>query len=213
LWRRVVSPRVGGWLVHKTSLASFEWVRPPCIYCWHGGLLGACAMEEQNTAKLQKSFFVFLLVRPYCSSNACDVCVDTVLGGKGLSAKIEAKNESLRKSSRILLHSAPQIKRWRVLLGFYVHKSTWTRKIKTQWRKDCRWEKALLQGVKFALQFSVNGVLYISSEARSEPPSPLLCGLQKLSQNKDPSERCRMMSVIMSDKTMSEKLLELVTPL
>lgn len=169
-------------------------------------------MEARN-AKLQKSFFVFLLVRPYCDSNSCDVCVDTVLGKNSLSAKIEAKNESLRKSSRVLLSSAPPVKRWRVLLGFYAHKSTWARKIKNQWSKDCHWEEALLQGVKLAVQFSVNNVLYVSSEARSKPPSPLLCGLQRLSRKEDSSEMCRMMSVIMSNKTTSEKLLELVVPL
>ena len=170
-------------------------------------------MEARNAAKLQKSFFVFLLVRPYCDNSACDMCVDTVLGGKGLSAKIKAKNESLRKSSRVLLCSTPPVKRWRVLLGFYAHKSTWTRKIKNHWSKDCHWEEALLQGVKFAVQFSVNNVLYISSEARSNPPSALLCGLQQLSLEENSSERGRMMSVIMSNKTTSEKLLELVKPL
>ena len=186
-------------------------------------------MEAQNVAKLQKCFFVFLLVRPYCDT-ACDMCVDTVLGGKGLSAKIKAKNESLRKSSRVLPCSAPAIKRWRILLGFYAHKSTWMRKIKNQWTKGCHWEEALLQGVKFAVHFSVNHVLYISSEARSKPPSPLLCGLQHLSSKgnsagnsnensnenseenskENSKEKVKMMSIIMSNKTASEKLLELV---
>lgn len=182
-------------------------------------------MEPQNVAKLQKCFFVFLLVRPYCDTAcdiACDMCVDTVLGGKGLSAKIKAKNESLRKSSRVLPCSAPAIKRWRILLGFYAHKSTWMRKIKNQWTKDCHWEEALLQGVKFAVHFSVNHVLYISSEARSKPPSALLCGLQHLSSKgnsvgnskenskENSAEKVKMMSIIMSNKTAIEKLLELV---
>ena len=166
--------------------------------------------EEENERRLQKSFFVFLLVRPRCGSNACDVCVDTVLGGKGLSAKIKAKNESLHMLSRELPRSSQPVKRWKVLLGFYTHKSTWMRKIKPQWPDQRLWEEALLQGVKFAVKFSINKILYISSEARSNPPSPLLYGLQNLCTTKNLRETERMVSIVVSDKTLSEKLLKLV---
>jgi len=166
------------------------------------------AMAARGNARLQKCFFVYLLVRPYC--NVCDLCIDTVLGGKGLPDKIRAKNESLRKSSRLLLCSAPSVKGWRVLMGFYAHKSNWLRKIKIQWKKDCGWEDALVQGVKFAIQFSVNKVLYISSEARSDPRSALLSGLQSLCVEKNVKRKLEIMSVVMSNKTTEEKLSELL---
>jgi len=165
-------------------------------------------MAARSNARLKKCFFVYLLVRPYC--NTCDLCIDTVLGGEGLPAKILAKNESLRQPSRLLLCSAPLVKRWRVLLGFYAHKSNWLRKIKTEWNKDCAWEDALLQGVKFAIQFSVNKVLYISSEARSDPRSALLSGLQSLCVEKNVKRKLEMMSIVMSNKTTEEKLSELL---
>lgn len=91
-------------------------------------------------------------------------------------------------------------------MGFYAHKSNWLRKIKNQWTKSCLWEDALLQGVKFAIQFSVNKVLYISSEARSDPKSPLLDGLQRLCVQEDVPRRLKMMRIIMSNKTNQEKL-------
>lgn len=191
-------------------------------------------MAVCNLEKLQKSFFVYLLVRPFCENAKCDMCLDTVLGGTGLAAKIRAKNESLRQSSRLLLcMSAPEKRSWRLLVGFYAHKSTWLRKIKNQWKlANNTWEEALLQGVKFAYQFSVNKVLYVSGEARSDPPSPLLFSLQSmynqqqqmqsqfqrsesLSQQEDQDEailakrKCRLMQIVMSNKTCKEKLLEL----
>ena len=167
-------------------------------------------MAMQANAKLQKAFFVYLLVRPYC--DVCDICIDTVHGGKGLlAAKIRAKNESLRQSSRLSLRSAPKINRWRVLMGFYAHKSNWLRKIKNKWSKNCLWEDALLQGVKFAIQFSVNKILYISSEARSDPKSALIDGLQSLCVQQNAARKLEMMCIIMSNKTNQEKLSALLS--
>ena len=165
-------------------------------------------MDVRATARLQKSFFVYLLVRPYCDT--CDLCVDTVLGGKGLAAKVRAKNESLMQSSRLLLSTAPPVERWRVLMGFYAHKSNWMRKIKNQWKNNGTWEDALMHGVKFALQYSVNKVLYVSSEARSDPSSPILERLQHLCAEKDRAKMLKMMTIVMSNKTTEEKLSELV---
>jgi len=192
-------------------------------------------MAVCNVEKLQKSFFVYLLVRPFCEDASCDMCIDTVLGGVGLSAKIRAKNESLRQSSRLLLcGSAPEERPWRLLVGFYAHKSTWLRRIKNHWGlKNSTWEEALLQGVKFAFQFSVNKVLYVSGEARSDPPSPLLLSLQRMytyqqqqqtqlrqdqkSQPRDQDsvtkKKYRLLQIVMSNKTCQEKLLEIMRSL
>lgn len=191
-------------------------------------------MAVCNVEKLQKSFFVYLLVRPFCDDATCDMCVDTVLGGVGLSAKIRAKNESLRQSPRLMLcgDGAPLERPWRLLVGFYAHKSTWLRRIKNHWRlKNSTWEEALLQGVKFAFQFSVNKVLYVSAEARSEPPSPLLSELQSMytqqqqqqlqfqvqhdqkSESRDSAlrkKKCQLMQIVMCNKTSKEKLVEIM---
>lgn len=190
-------------------------------------------MAVCNVEKLQKSFFVYLLVRPFCENASCDMCVDTVLGGVGLSAKIRAKNDSLRQSSRLLLcGSAPLERPWRLLVGFYAHKSTWLRRIKNHWRvKNSTWEEALLQGVKFAFQFSVNKVLYVSAEARSDPPSPLLSQLQSMyaqqqlelqlpqdqkseTQNFSTArKKCQLMQIVMSNKTCKERLVDITRSL
>lgn len=163
-------------------------------------------------SKLAKSYFVYLLVRPYCdSSNTCDLCIDTVLGGVGLSAKIKAKNESLLKSSRLMICSAPPLKPWRILMGFYAHKSNWSRKIKNHWTLQCDWEVALVRGVRFAVQFSVNKTLYLSSEARSKPRSVLLLGLQSLCVSKNPEHKKKIMEKVMSNKTPREILSQLDT--
>lgn len=166
------------------------------------------SMEVRASARLEKSFFVYLLVRPYCDT--CDLCIDTVLGGKGLAAKVRAKNESLRQSSRLLLSSAPPTQRWRVLMGFYAHKSNWLRKIKNHWKRTGTWEDALMQGVKFALKYSVNKVLYVSSEARSDPSSPILSVLQSLCAEKNGTKMLKMMTIVMSNQTTEEKLSELM---
>lgn len=115
--------------------------------------------------------FAYLAVRP--RSNATpDMSVEYVKSGVGnLPAKIRAKNDSASAADGEKL-------KWRVLVGFFTHISNWKRKIKPRWAQQIDWELALLHGIRLALKFGADNAVYVSSEAQSDPHSPLLRTLQ-----------------------------------
>ena len=164
-------------------------------------------MASLAAERLRKSVFVFLLIRPFLDGTY-DLTADMVNGGVDINAKIVARNESMRQpcvTSRGQQHAAA-VARWRLLMGFYTNKKNWTRKIKPKWSSMRQWETAVLQGLQFSKLYSVNSVLYVSSEARSHPESPLLKTLQHLSSKRDKSKALPLWRIVLSGKTHEEKL-------
>ena len=166
-------------------------------------------MAASASERLKKTMFVFLLVRPFIDG-ACDLTVDAVSGSVDLSAKITAKNESVKKAytPRICFASkgAAPVAKWRLLMGFYVNKKTWFKKIKPNWSVLQTWETAMLRGLQFAEMHSVGKKLYVSTEARSSTDSLLLKTLQRLCGEKDKFTAAPLWQIIGSNRTHVEKL-------
>lgn len=170
-------------------------------------------MAAPASERLKTTIFVFLLVRPFIDG-ACDLTIDAVSGRVDLSAKIMAKNESVKKAypSRVCFAgkgSAVPVAKWRLLMGFYANKNTWFKKIKPNWSVLPvlqTWETAMLRGLQFAKMHCVGKKLYVSAEARSSTPSPLLETLQRLCGAKDKSTAAPFWQIIGSNRTHMEKL-------
>lgn len=128
--------------------------------------------------------FAYLAVRPRLDCPP-DISVEYVYNGVGdLPSKIRAKNDCIIRSQE---GEGEEFTRWKVLVGFYTHSSNWKRRIKPKWSQCKAWEVALLSGLRLAHKYGVDGVLYISSEAQSEPQSALLKTLQQLSSEEQGS--------------------------
>lgn len=164
-------------------------------------------MASLASERLRKSVFVFLLIRPFLDGTY-DLAADMVNGGVDINAKIVARNQSTQQpyNTREEQQHASAVARWRLLMGFYANKKNWTRKIKPKWSVVQRWETAMLQGLEFSKLYSVNSVLYVSSEAKSHPESPLLKTLQQLSSKRNKSKALHLWRIVLSGKTHEEKL-------
>lgn len=169
-------------------------------------------MASLAAERLRKSVFVFLLIRPFLDGTY-DLAADMVNGGVDINAKIVARNESMQQPFITLegRKHASAVARWRLLMGFYTNKKNWTRKIKPKWSAMRQWETAMVQGLQFSKLYSVNGVLYVSSEAKSHPESPLLKTLQQLSSKRNKSKALPLWRIVLSSKTHEEKLKAVAT--
>ena len=88
-----------------------------------------------------------------------------------LSAKMHAKNQC--KSSQ----------GWRVLFGFYMRPCAWKKIAQTRWQRVAAtgdWENTIREGLVLSAEHAQHGVVYVSTSARSSPPSPLLSAMQRL---------------------------------
>jgi len=132
--------------------------------------------------------FAYLAVRPRLDCPP-DISVEYVQNGNGdLSSKMRAKNDCVARSQE---GQETDFARWKVLVGFYTHSKNWKRRIKPKWSQCKAWELALLSGLRLANKYGVDNVLYVSSEAQSEPQSALLHTLQQLSSDEQGSSNVR----------------------
>jgi hypothetical protein len=123
--------------------------------------------------------FVFLSARVVCGNQELlgDLKLSVGFAPRGhVSAKLHASNNNqfvLCKPS------------WKILFGFHCTVQDWKKTVKGPWSRcvhRCKddWETSIREGLKLAFRYCDDQTVYVSSEARSCPESPLLRFMQGL---------------------------------
>ena len=130
----------------------------------------------------KKLIFAYLAVCPLPRGKTVDglevgfpaaLRVESVSATHGnLTAKLSAKNQpstGIAKTSR-----------WRALFGFYTTRNAFKQQVRPAWNRSLKngWQEALREGIKLGAKHS-QGTVYVSENARSEPPCPILQGMQR----------------------------------
>lgn len=89
-----------------------------------------------------------------------------------LSAKLSAKNQP---STGVVAKTC----KWRALFGFYTTRNAFRQQVRPAWNRSLKngWQEALREGVKLGAKHS-QGTVYVSENAMSDPPCPILEGMQ-----------------------------------
>ena len=89
-----------------------------------------------------------------------------------LSAKLSSKNKPHRGVAKTC--------KWRALFGFYTTRNAFKQQVRPAWNRSLKngWQEALREGMKLGVKHS-QGTVYVSENARSEPPCPILEGMQR----------------------------------
>ena len=100
--------------------------------------------------------------------------IEAVSAARGsLAAKLSAKNQPQQDG-------VVRVCRWRALYGFYTTRNAFRQQVRPVWNRTLKhgWQEALREGMKLGTKYS-QGVVYVSKNAISTPPCPILQGMQQ----------------------------------
>lgn len=160
-----------------------------------------------------KMTFAYLAVCPLpraCTTDGLNIVgfpaalkVESVSATHGnLSAKLSAKNQPQQGIAKTC--------KWRALFGFYTTRNAFRQQVRPVWNRSLKhgWHEALREGVKLGVKHS-QGAVYVSENATSEPPCPILQGMQRFtthtaSEATDDNTRCVFWQMAVSKIPLSE---------
>lgn len=115
----------------------------------------------------------------------------TTADGKNVDLAVSMRVESVGASTGNLVaklgarnkpeNGAPTASKWRALFGFHTPLRTYKQHVRPIWNRSLKngWQEALREGLRLGAKYS-EGFVYVSENAVSNPPCPILQCVQRM---------------------------------